>query len=181
MTTATPLTRYGAQWGRASRAAPLPPASYTTSGDTIASSRQSQFLFAKLHPPVGLRHFGLCRWTDALAVPVSNGPAIWRARHWLLGPHRFAWDNFFSRNEACWVVVHLKNGQLVGGYFGPGSYATVEPESGHLYLEELWRLDERGKFVGPVVDSRGALFRPLDYDWIEMFDDGPPKPLGENQ
>ena len=34
MTTAAPLARYGAMGNRASRAAPLPPTSYTTTGDT---------------------------------------------------------------------------------------------------------------------------------------------------
>jgi len=94
-------------------------------------------------------------------------------RRWFLGPHRFAWDNFFSRNEPCWIIVHLKGGLLVGGYFGPASYATVEPQSGHIYLEELWRLDNKGAFIEPVPASKGALFRPSDYDWVEVFHDGP--------
>ncbi|HKR88901.1 MAG TPA: DUF6338 family protein [Phenylobacterium sp.] len=112
------------------------------------------------------------------------GPVIWPSvfracqrfgakRRWLLGPHRFAWDNFFSRNEPCWIIVHLKSATLVGGYFGEESYATVEPESGHIYLEELWRLDGNGAFVEPIAASKGALFRPSDYDWIEIFHDGP--------
>ncbi|HEY1751490.1 MAG TPA: DUF6338 family protein [Caulobacteraceae bacterium] len=123
-------------------------------------------------------------WLYGLVVAVV-GPVIWpfifRAaqrfgaqRHWLLGPHRFAWDNFFSRNQPCWIIVHLKSGQLVGGYFGSASYATVEPESGHLYLEELWALDETGRFRHVIPGSKGALFRPTDYDWVELFYDGPP-------
>ena len=92
-------------------------------------------------------------------------------RHWVVGPHRFAWDKFFSRNEPCWVIVHLKGGALVGGYFGPSSYATVEPESGHIYLEELWQVSASGRITQQIVDSKGALFRPGDYDWIELFED----------
>jgi len=122
-------------------------------------------------------------WVLGLLICVA-GPAIWPAlfrwaqrfgakRRWLLGPHRFAWDDFFSRKEPCWVIVHLKSGKLVGGYFGPESRATVEPESGHIYLEELWRLDRTGAFVAPVAASKGALFRPSDYDWVELFHDGP--------
>jgi len=68
--------------------------------------------------------------------------------------------------------VHLNDGRLVGGYFGLKSYATVEPESGHLYLEELWRLDASGRFVAAIPGSRGAIFRPTDYVWVEMFYDG---------
>jgi hypothetical protein len=69
------------------------------------------------------------------------------------------------------VIVHLKTGKLVGGYFGHDSYASVEPQSGHIYLSELWTLDRKGAFVAPVPDSKGALFRPEDYDWIEFFHD----------
>jgi hypothetical protein len=122
-------------------------------------------------------------WLLGLAICIV-GPVTWPVlfrslqrfgarRRWLVGPHRFAWDNFFSRNEPCWIIVHLKNGTLAGGYFGQASYATVEPQSGHIYLEELWRLDDRGAFIEPVPASKGALFRPTDYDWVEMFHDGP--------
>jgi hypothetical protein len=122
-------------------------------------------------------------WLYGLLITVA-GPILWpiafralqrfaATRRWVLGPHRYAWDNYFSRNSACWMIVHLKSGQLIGGYFGTSSYATVEPESGHLYLEELWRLSESGEFIEAIRDSAGALFRPTDYDWVEMFEDGP--------
>jgi len=110
------------------------------------------------------------------------GPLVWplafRAlqaqgarRGWLIGPHRYAWDNVFSRRDYGFVVVHMNDGSLIGGYFGEQSYATVEPESGHLYLEELWALDDGGKFIAKIPDSRGALFRPADYHWVEFFED----------
>lgn len=92
-------------------------------------------------------------------------------RGWLIGAHRFAWDNVFSRGQYGFVIVHLVDGSHIGGYFGERSYATVEPESGHLYLEELWSLDETGGFVARIPDSRGAIFRPSDYKWVELFED----------
>ena len=92
-------------------------------------------------------------------------------RGWLVGPDRFAWDHFFRRHEPSWVILRLKSGKLVGGYFGSDSYASVEPESGHIYLQQLWKLDRNGRFVESVVDSKGALFRPTDYDWIEFYHD----------
>jgi hypothetical protein len=69
------------------------------------------------------------------------------------------------------VIVHLKNGKLVGGYFGPESFASVEPDSGHIYLEALWKVDRNGRFTTAVAGSKGAVFRPEDYDWIEFFHD----------
>jgi hypothetical protein len=105
-------------------------------------------------------------------------PVIFRAfqsflakRGVVVGPHRFAWDNVFARRNYGFVQVHLNDGSIIGGYFGEASYATVEPESGHLYLEELWSLDANARFVARIPDSRGALFRPTDYQWVEFFED----------
>jgi hypothetical protein len=97
----------------------------------------------------------------------------WAAgKGWVLGQDRFAFDFAFRGPRTRWVIVHLNDGRLVGGYFGLKSYATVEPESGHIYLEELWRLDSAGRFVAAIPGSRGAIFRPTDYIWVEMFYDG---------
>jgi hypothetical protein len=97
----------------------------------------------------------------------------WGARQGLmLGQERFAFDFAFRGRRARWVIVHLSDGRLVGGYFGLNSYATVEPQTGHLYIEELWNLDDRGRFLSAIPGSRGAIFRPTDYVWIEMFHDG---------
>jgi hypothetical protein len=111
------------------------------------------------------------------------GPVVWpilfrilqrwgAGKGWVLGQDRFAFDFAFRGPRSRWVIVHLNDGRLVGGYFGLKSYATVEPESGHLYVEELWRLDASGRFVTAIPGSRGAIFRPSDYIWIEMFHDG---------
>jgi len=111
------------------------------------------------------------------------GPAIWpiifriiqrwaASKGWVLGQDRFAFDFAFRGPRTRWVIVHLSDGRLVGGYFGLKSYATVEPQSGHIYLEELWRLDDEGRFVSAIPGSRGAVFRPTDYVWMEMFHDG---------
>ena len=103
----------------------------------------------------------------------------WAAvRGWVLGQDRYAFDHAFRGPRTRWVIVHLNDDRLVGGYFGLKSYATVEPQSGHLYLEELWRLDAAGRFVAAIPGSRGAIFRPTDYSWIEMFHDGA-QPEGE--
>ena len=97
----------------------------------------------------------------------------WAAeRGWILGQNRYAFDYAFRGPRTRWVIIHLADGRLVGGYFGLKSYATVEPQSGHIYLEELWSLDGQGRFVSAIAGSRGAIFRPNDYSWIEMFHDG---------
>lgn len=96
----------------------------------------------------------------------------WAARKgWVMSPHRTAWDDFFSRKQPCWIVLHLHDGSLIGGYFGKRSIASVGLEAGHIYIEELWELDADGEFIGVTPDTNGALFRPTDYLWVELRED----------
>lgn len=117
----------------------------------------------------------------ALLVCVA-GPVAWplafraiqrflASRGLVMSPHRTAWDDFFSHKEACWVVIHLSDGSSVGGYFGRKSIASVGSETGHLYVQELWQLGPSGEFLKPVPETKGAIFRPSDYLWIEMRKD----------
>jgi Family of unknown function (DUF6338) len=107
-------------------------------------------------------------------------PAIWpiaiqwcihqlQALDLILIPSHSAWDDVFLRNEAYFVIGHLNDGSRAGGYYGSNSFAGLHPISGHLYLEQLWYLDESGKFVGPVPDSRGLILRPEDYKYVELL------------
>jgi hypothetical protein len=92
---------------------------------------------------------------------------------WLLGEQKTAFDAYFSTNEPCWVIVHLKDGARIAGYFGGESYASAHPHSGDFYLQELWNLDSEGIFDGPIANSKGAIFHRSDYVWLEFFWDSP--------
>jgi len=82
-----------------------------------------------------------------------------------------AWDHFFRDRRPCWVLVHISETRRVGGRFGRNSYASAYPDSGHLYIEELWELNERGGFVKKEPQSRGIVLRPGDYQMVEFFED----------
>lgn len=82
-----------------------------------------------------------------------------------------AWDDYFLRRRSCWIIVHLKDGRRLGGYFGNKSFASLYPNSGHLYLQELWRLGSNGEFEAQVEGSEGIILRPDDYQMIEMFEE----------
>lgn len=99
----------------------------------------------------------------ALAILASRGVILRRARN--------AWDDYFQRKQPCWIVVHLKDGRKIGGWFGSNSYASVYPHSGHLYIESLWRLDDEGRFIEEVAGSKGIVLRPDDYMMIELFNE----------
>lgn len=95
----------------------------------------------------------------------------WGEKHLpIVGRAKSASDEYFTKKEDCWIIIHLTDGRLVGGYFGPNSVATVYPNSGHLYVEELWKLDDDGVFLEVIEQSKGAIFRPDDYHFVEFFD-----------
>lgn len=90
-------------------------------------------------------------------------------QRWILTRRMNAWDDFFMRREESWVIVHLKDGRRIGGYFGSNSYASLFPNSGHLYIEETWNIDlATNAFVAPVPDSAGLILRPEDYHFVEV-------------
>ncbi len=59
---------------------------------------------------------------------------------------------------------------MIGGFFGPGSFAGAFPHEGDLYISAVYQLNERGQFSDPVPDTRGILLRKDDYAYIELFD-----------
>ena len=80
-----------------------------------------------------------------------------------------AWDFFFDRRVPVFVLVQLRNGSMLGGYYGFQSYATSFPTEGDIYLETVYEVDEDGKFKEPIDDSGGAIIRKDQYDLIEFF------------
>ncbi len=91
---------------------------------------------------------------------------------WTLSRHRTSWDHFFSRKEPCWVKVYLNDDTQVLGWFGENSYASSFPASGHLYVEEVWAIDDDGTPLS-IPATRGMIFRPDDYKFVELFDPAP--------
>ena len=124
-----------------------------------------------------------------LLVALVGLPALWpfvtkaalKRLHQLgiiLNPRRNGWDAAFLPNEErdderYFVIVHLHDGRRIGGYYGYDSYAGVHPASGHLYLESIWALDEQDRFMEEVERSKGMIFRPEDYHFVELFEADP--------
>lgn len=90
-------------------------------------------------------------------------------RNIVLFRHRTGWDDFFSRRNPCWLRVHLHDGTVIAGYFGERSYATLFPQSGHLYMEQLWNVDAgTGEIQGEEPISAGIILKPDDYRFVEV-------------
>lgn len=59
-------------------------------------------------------------------------------------PYPTAWDYFFDLREPCFLLIHLNNGKLIGGFYGLNSYATSFPNNGDIYLEVVYEVNEDG-------------------------------------
>jgi hypothetical protein len=84
-------------------------------------------------------------------------------------PYPTAWDFFFDQRETGFVLVHLANDKLLGGYWGGNSYAGSFPNDGDIYLEAVYSIDDAGRFGEPIPNTRGVLLRKEQYSYVELF------------
>ena len=91
------------------------------------------------------------------------------ATRWVHHPMPSGWDFFFARRRPCWILFHLKNGKRVGGYFGPDSCASSFPVEPDVYVQDVWRVDERGRFVENVEGNAGMVVRYADCSLMEFY------------
>lgn len=66
--------------------------------------------------------------------------------------------------------MHLKDGSRIGGKYGKYSYASSYPEEDQLYLEQVYYVDENGKFEQPVPRSQGMIIRGDEILAVEFFE-----------
>jgi len=84
-------------------------------------------------------------------------------------PYPTSWDYFFDKNHSFFMIIHLKNGSVIGGLWSSNSHAGQYPHNGDLYLEQLYHLDEDGSFAEPVLDTQGLLITKDQYTHIQLF------------
>ncbi len=89
---------------------------------------------------------------------------------YLVHPIRRPWDYVFSKREPYWVIVHLQDGRRIGGRFDTQSFASSSPAEEQIYLEQIWALDESGRFQHPIDSSRGAIIMGQQVLAVEFFD-----------
>lgn len=71
----------------------------------------------------------------------------------ILHPHSSSWDYVFSKRKEAWVIVHLKDGERIGGIFSTESFASSYPAKEQIYLEDIWKLDDNGAFEKSLNNS----------------------------
>ena len=81
-------------------------------------------------------------------------------------------DLLFSNSEGkhYYVRFHRKDGKDLGGYFGENSFAEASPDGQEIYVEEVWRLDEDGRFIERIERTKGAIVNREDCELIEFFE-----------
>lgn len=73
-------------------------------------------------------------------------------------PTDTAWEYFFEEQQSpCWVVITLKSGERVGGYYGKNSFASGHPSPLQVYLEAAWEVNEYGGLERKLTDTNGIL------------------------
>lgn len=119
---------------------------------------------------VGTRWRSSINWRPRLLTRIKVSPA-----HGV----RSGWNAMFSRPGTAMVRVTLKDGGVVGGYYGPGSLAGYSEHEGDLFIAERWALDQDGWFVEPAEGSLGIWVPKDNIAAIHLYAKfGPPPTVG---
>jgi hypothetical protein len=79
-----------------------------------------------------------------------------------------------------WALVRatLKDGRVVGGFFGPGSFAGYTAEIPDLYLERRYVIDPDNDWFGePVGGTLGLYIRAEEIVSVEFYEAGGPEAI----
>lgn len=87
-------------------------------------------------------------------------------------PTQKPWDFVFGQRKAYWVIVNLKNGEKIGGMYGPNSFASSAPAEEQIYLEQLWVLNDDEGFERPAAQSAGVIILASEIKSIELIHSG---------
>ncbi len=83
-----------------------------------------------------------------------------------------SWEYVMRLQRAGFVRVHLKEGGVIGGRYSGNSFAgSAAGSSPDLYLEDVWRLNDRGDFERSLLDNWGVWIAADTMQYVEFFDD----------
>jgi len=113
-----------------------------------------------------------------LIVPAVLGWIVVDIREWLAGEGRVlsaipkAWDEFFKRigNKPYGLVVTLKDGQKVGGFWAEKPFASSYPADEDLFIPVPVHIDRDGNFLERIEGAKGLLIARGDILMITAVD-----------
>ncbi|KAF0145294.1 MAG: hypothetical protein FD156_1125 [Nitrospirae bacterium] len=156
------------------------------SKDTFEAIAYSAFNFAALSWLISLIHLNSfytnhkAWYFVSIFIIMFVFPVIWPilfvkistwnfvAKH-IIHPIQKPWDYIFGKKEAYWIIVHLKNGKRIGGKYDTKSFTSSFPAKEQIYLEQVWKLDEKGGFLKPIDRSEGIIILGDDIVSVELF------------
>ena len=114
----------------------------------------------------------IAEYAITFATPALLPFAFLKIRSWApfktINPFPKPWDYVFSQGNTRWVIVHLRNGPTIGGWFGKNSFASSYPSLEQLYLESVWELNPDGSFNREIARTRGVLINGSDIIQLEF-------------
>ena len=84
-----------------------------------------------------------------------------------INPVPTGWDWIFSRTERCYVLVTLRDGRQIAGFFGKQSMASSDRERKDLYLERAFVMPTEGPWQ-EVENSKGVYIDGSQISSIEF-------------
>jgi hypothetical protein len=93
-----------------------------------------------------------------------------QAARYLVNPIPKPWDVVFRELGESWIIAHMADGRRIGGRYAKGSQASSYPADEQLYLKEVWRLDEEGRFIDKVDRTGGVIVGMRDVQALEFFE-----------
>jgi len=85
----------------------------------------------------------------------------------VIHPMPAAWDRVFAILPEAWVIITLKDGRKVAGWFGEFSSASSDPENRDIFIEKIYELEGDDWIdVGP----KGALIMANEISTIEFME-----------
>lgn len=92
----------------------------------------------------------------------STGLACFRCT-----PARQAWDWKFSRQDEQWVLVTLKNGDTITGFYGKESFSASTPDERDIYIQWIYDTDAKG--TSPTPQEKGVYIGAGEISTIEFW------------
>ena len=77
-------------------------------------------------------------------------------------------------NQWAYVRATLRDGRVVGGFFGARSFAGYTADTPDLYLQERYQLDDNDWFNEPATGTLGVYIRAEKIVSVEFYDAGAP-------
>lgn len=127
---------------------------------------------------------GLVGLTVLLILPSLASVAAWRwmnsrarkrfyrSSNRLNAEHRTqtSWDFAFNHEQDLLLVVELKDGGRIAGYYGRRSHSGYGTRTRDLFLEERWDISDEDGTVSPPPQERASVGIWIDAEEIRLID-----------